>query len=250
VEIDDGVSVERVVVAMREINLAPKIASLRVEEPGVIYLASPPPTGPVIDRDHPDVNGIFTVIDPKAAAAKNGGSGKKYYRSGFRTVRWKARDANDDALTFRLDVEMKDGPTLLVREDFAGDQLAVDTTALPDGMYRFTLTASDADTNPDGGLERVRSSRWFVVDNTAPDVALTRSGDRWNVSVTDAASAVARVEWSRDGERWNQLAPTDGILDGKRETFSFPAEDDRGLIVVRAIDRHHNRATVGAVEER
>jgi len=248
VEIADGAAVERVVVAMRELNLAPEIAAIRVEEPGVIYLTSPPPSGPVIDRDHPDVNGIFTVIDPKEAAAKNGGAGKKYYRAGYRTVRWKASDLNEDALTFRLEVERKDGFVLQVRENLADDQLALDTSALPDGMYRFRLTASDVDTNPGDGQETVRSSRWFVVDNTPPAVELTRSGAQWHVIVTDAGSAVSRVEWSRDGERWNQLAPADGVLDGRRETFSFPAEDDRGLIVVRAIDRHHNRTTTGSAE--
>ena len=248
VEIKDGATVDRVVVAMRELNLAPEIAALWVEEPGVIYLSSPPPSGPVIDRDHPDVNGIFTVIDPQAGAGKNGGPGKKYYRSGYRTVRWKAKDLNDDPLTFQLVVEQKDGFELLVRDELATDQLAVDTTALPDGMYRFRLTASDGDTNPGGGLEAVLNSRWFVVDNTPPEISLSRSGERWQVTVTDAGSAVSRVEWTRDGKRWNQTAPSDGILDGKRETFSFAAQDDRNLIVVRAVDRHHNRATVGAVE--
>jgi hypothetical protein len=248
VEIAEGSAVERVVVAMRELNLAPEIASLSVDQPGVIYLSAPPPGGPVIDRDHPDVSGIFTVIDPKAAAAKNAGAGKQYYRTGFRTVRWKAKDLNDDALTFALHVERQDGFALLVRDRLADDQLALDTTALPDGMYRFRLTASDSESNPDGGLEAVRRSRWFVVDNTPPAVSLTRSGDLWQATVTDAQSAISRVEWSRDGQRWNQLAPVDGILDGTSESFTFPARDDRSLIVVRAIDRHHNRTTTGTVE--
>jgi hypothetical protein len=247
-EIAQGAAVERVAVAMRDLNLAPEILELRVDEPGVIYLAAPPPNGPVIDRDHPDVNGIFTVIDPKAAAKKNGKIGKKYYRTGFRTVRWKSKDLNDDTLVFSLSVERKDGFELQVRERLADDQLALDTTALPDGMYRFRLVASDADANPDGGLEAVRRSRWFMVDNTPPKVSLTRDGATWRATVTDAGSAVSRVEWSRDGERWNQLAPTDGILDGRSESFTFPAEADRGLVVVRAIDRHHNRSTAGVVE--
>ena len=61
-----------------------------VEDPGVVYLAAPPISGPVIEAVHPDVNGIFTVIDE--TAAKNGAStkGKKYYRAGFRTVSWEA----------------------------------------------------------------------------------------------------------------------------------------------------------------
>jgi len=248
VDLEGGTPVERVVVAFREINLAPQITTLSVEEPGVVYLAAPPPTGPVIDRDHPDVNGIFTVIDPRATAQKNAGKGKKYYRMGFRTVRWTTKDLNEDALRFRLEVEREDGFELEVRDRLVADQLGVDTTALPDGTYRFRLTASDAATNPGNGLEATRSSRWFVVDNTPPTVTLTRSGGQWHVTVEDASSAVSRAEWSRDGEKWHPLAPTDGILDGQRETFSFDAQDGRHLVVVRAVDRHLNRTTAGAVE--
>jgi len=249
IELEDGAAIERVVVALREINLAPEITSLRVEEPGVVYLAAPPPNGPVIDRDHPDVNGIFTVIDPKGTAKRNAGKGTKYYRSGFRTVSWKTKDLNEDALRFRLEVEREDGFELDVRDRLAASKLGVDTTALPDGTYRFRLTATDAATNPGEGLETSRSSRWFVVDNSPPEVGLAREGNQWKVTVEDASSAVSRAEWSRNGEMWHPLAPSDGVLDGQRETFRFDAEDGSHLVVVRAVDRHFNRATVGGVEE-
>jgi hypothetical protein len=249
VELADGSSVERVEVALRDINLAPQVEELTVEPPGVIYLAVPPPTGPVIDRDNPDVNGIFTVLDPEAGLSQNSSKGKKYYRAGFRTVSWKAKDLNDDALLFRLEMEREDGFVLTVREDLAADQLGVDTTAVPDGRYRFRLTASDHSTNPGDALSVTRDSRWFVIDNSPPEITLARDGDRWNVVVEDGGSAVAKVEWSRDGERWSELAPSDGILDGLRETFSLEAADGRHLLVVRAIDLHHNRATTGATEK-
>jgi hypothetical protein len=249
VELASGSSVERVEVALRDINLAPQIVDLTVEEPGVVYLAAPPPSGPVIDRDHPDFNGIFTVIDPEGGAAKNGGKGKKFYRTGYRTVSWTAKDLNDDALQFRLEVEREDGFMMTVRDELAVDLLGVDTTALPDSRYRFRLTASDGPTNPGDALSATRSSAWFVVDNTPPRATLTRQGDRWGVVVEDDGSAVARVEWSRDGARWQELAPEDGILDGQRETFSLPAVQGRHLVVIMAVDRHHNRTTAGAVEE-
>lgn len=248
VEIGDGSAVERVEVALRDINLAPTIEDLTVEEPGVVYLAVPPPTGPVIDRDNPDINGIFTVIDPEAAMGQNSKKGKKYYRNGFRTVSWKTKDLNDDALLFLLEMERDDGFILKIREDLAAEQLGVDTTAVPDGRYRFRLTASDGSTNPGDALTATRDTRWFVVDNTPPEITLAREGDRWTIVVEDGGSAVAKVEWSRDGDRWREIAPTDGILDGLRETFSLEAAEGAHLLVVRAIDLHHNRATAGATE--
>ena len=241
--------VDRVEVAVVEVNLPPRMKMLVVEEPGVVYLSAPPPTGPVIEAVHPDVNGIFTVIDDSAPKKNGSTKGKKYYRAGFRTVSWQVSDPNKDPLQYRLEIEDRNGFNLNVRERIAGTQLGVDTHALPDGTYRFRLTATDAPGNPEGAIEVSRASRWFAVDNTAPNASLRRTGDRWVVTVQDNLSPIVRAEWSRDGSEWTALAPTDGLLDGREETFEFPAVSGRHMIVVRVVDRQHNRATAGAVEE-
>jgi len=241
--------VDRVEVAVVEVNLPPEMRELKVEEPGVVYLAAPPPTGPVIEAVHPDVNGIFTVIDDSAPKKNSSTKGKKYYRAGFRTVSWKVSDPNKDPLRYRLEIEASNGFSFNVRERIVGTQLGVDTHALPDGTYRFRLTASDAPGNPDGAIEVSRVSRWFTVDNTAPAASLRRTEDTWVVSVSDNLSPIVRAEWSRDGHEWTALAPTDGLLDGREETFEFPAVSGRHMVVVRVVDRQHNRATAGAVEE-
>lgn len=250
VELPPGATVERVEVALREVNLAPDIQSVSVHPPGEVYLAAPPPAGPVIEREHPDFSGIFTVIDEKGANAKaNSTKGKKYYRVGFRTVSWKAEDVNQDPLRFELEVERDDGFRLPVRQQLKGSQIAIDTTAMPDGQYRFRVVASDELQNPGDELTGEGVSRWFAVDNTPPAVSLERRDGVWHVTVEDGQSSVARVEWSRDGERWNALAPTDGVMDGSTERFSFAGADGRHLVVVRAIDLHHNRSTASVIEE-
>jgi hypothetical protein len=58
-----------------------------------------------------------------------------------------------------------------------------------------------------------------------------------------------RAEWSRNGANWESLAPEDGLLDGREERFRFAAEPGRHLVVVRVVDRQHNKATAGATEE-
>jgi hypothetical protein len=241
--------VDRVEVAVVESNLPPQVKTLKVEEPGVVYLAAPPPSGPVIDAVHPDINGIFTVIDDSAPRKNNSTKGKKFYRAGYRTVSWEVADPNNDPLAFKLEIEDREGFSFIVREQVKGTQIGIDTSALPDGIYRFRLTASDAPGNPDGSLEVSRVSRWFPIDNSEPEVSLRRSGDSWVVIVRDSLSPVARADWSRDGGMWTALAPTDGLLDGREETFEFPAESGRHMVVVRVVDRQHNRATAGAVEE-
>ncbi|MEE4273777.1 MAG: hypothetical protein V2I67_19025 [Thermoanaerobaculales bacterium] len=249
IELPEGGIVDRVEIAMAEINLPPKVSSLEVAEPGVVYLNAPPPNGPVIDAGHPDVSGVFTVIDETSSRPAKRAKGKKYYRVGYRTVSWKAEDPNEDALRFTLDVESSGGHRLRVRERIEGAQLAVDTTALPDGAYRFVLTAGDADQNPGSDLETRTFSRWFTVDNTPPEIEISGGKNGWQVRVRDASSPIARVEWSRNGDRWHALAAADGVLDGTDESFTFEEESGGGLVVVRAIDRHHNRATAGVVEQ-
>jgi hypothetical protein len=249
IELPTGQTVDRVEVAMVEVNLPPRVSSVTVEEPGVVYLAAPPPSGPVIDAEHPDVSGIFTVIDDKNNRQAKTSKGKKYYRVGYRTVSWKAEDPNEEPLRFDLMVERRDGFRLPVRDRIEGTQLAVDTTALPDGVYRFLLTTSDAPQNPGAAFETTTTSRWFTVDNTPPVVEMTADGESWRVRVRDGASPIRRVEWSRDGDRWQQLAPIDGVLDGSDESFTLPRTTGGHLVVVRAMDRQHNRATEGVVEE-
>jgi hypothetical protein len=241
--------VDRVEVAVVEVNLPPQVKELKVEEPGVVYLSAPPPAGPVIEAVHPDVNGIFTVIDDSAKNNNGSTKGKKYYRAGFRTVSWKVSDPNKDPMLFRLEIESRDGFSFEVRERITGTQLGVDTHAIPNGIYRFRLTASDKPRNPAGPHEVSRVSRWFPVDNSPPSVSLRRSGDTWTVLASDTLSPIVRAEWSRDGDEWTALAPADGLLDGREETFEFRAAPGRHMVVVRVVDRQHNRATAGAVEE-
>jgi hypothetical protein len=249
IELPAGESVDRVEVAMAEINLAPKLSSVTVEDPGVVYLAAPPPTGPVIDADHPDISGVFTVIDENDNRPAPAAKGKKFYRVGYRTVSWEAEDPNEDPLRFDLSVERRDGHQLPVKKRIDGTQIAVDTTAIPDGVYRFVVTASDAPENPGAALRTTASSAWFTVDNTPPTIDIRADGEHWLVRVSDDSSPITRVEWSRNGDRWHGLAAEDGVLDGTVESFVLERQDEGALVVVRAIDLQHNRATRGVVEE-
>jgi len=248
VELAAGATVEGVEVATLQVNLAPVLSDVEVEEPGVVYLGAPPPSGPVLDAANPDVNGIFTVLDESASTDSKPKQGKKYWRVGYRTVSWKAEDANGDAMRFTVRLERADGLTLPVRERIDATQLALDTSAVPDGRYRFDIEATDEPSNPaDPRTARAHSS-WFQVDSTPPRVTLERSGAEWVVTADDGTGSLARAEWSRDGDRWQALEPVDGVLDGPRESFRVPAASGRHLVVVRLIDRHHNRTVVGGEE--
>ncbi|MCD4748252.1 MAG: hypothetical protein K8R59_02660, partial [Thermoanaerobaculales bacterium] len=199
-ELPAGAQVDRVEVAWREINLPPVVDHVNVEAPGVIYLSGPPPVGPVIRRDHPTFEGVFTTFGENRRNSTAAKKGKKYYQVGFRTVNWSAKDPNGDPLLFDLDLERADGLRLPIRRRFEGEQVAVDVTAAPDGRYRFHLSASDAQANPSAALTAEGSSSWFVVDSTSPEIVVHENGDAWAIVVQDN-SALAKVEASWDGER-------------------------------------------------
>jgi len=234
-------------VAWTEVNLGPVVKGVEVEPPGLVYLASPPVSGPVIRQEHPTFDGIFTTIGEAGPTSNHAKKGKKYWQVGYRTVSWRAGDPNEDPLVFNLGVERSDGFRLPVRERLKGNQLAVDTSALPDGRYRFRLEASDELANPGAPEVGEGVSSWFVVDNTAPEILLKREGERWAIEVRDLSS-LARAQMSRDGGSWQDLLPVDGLLDGSVERFFVEAEEGEHLVVIRAIDRHHNRAVTGVEE--
>jgi len=59
--------------------------------------------------------------------------------------------------------------------------------------------------------------------------------------VRDDMSAVQRVDYSLDGDRWNPVYPKDGIADSRVEQFELTITEDTGHgIVLRAADALNN----------
>jgi hypothetical protein len=241
--------VSQVRIAYRQLNLPPRLTELTVHEPGEIFLRTPPPSDRVVEVNHPQLTGIFTTLGDGSDESNPDRPGKKYYRIGYRSLSWKAEDPNGDPLRFRVEVQRQGSERWwTVRQGLESTVLGIDTQALAEGVYRFRLTASDASANPEDPAEDSALSSWITVDNSPPAIAIERQGDHWLVTVQDALSPLTRVEWNRDAEAWRAAAPEDGMLDGRRETFRIPAQNGNHVLAVRAVDAHHNRATV-AVEE-
>jgi hypothetical protein len=241
-------AVSRVNVAYRQVNLAPEIKALTVHPPGAVFLKGPPPSEQIVDVKHPDLNGIFTTIGDDESGDLDR-LGKRYWRVGYQSVSWKVEDPNKDPLRFKLEIQREGSEGWwTVRDRMESTVIAFDTQALADGLYRVRLTADDGAANPLKPLTTQRLSSWFSVDNTPPRITLTRQGADWLVTVDDALSPIAVVEWNRDAEAWHQLQPDDGLLDQPHETFHIHVAAGRHVFSVRAVDDHHNRV-VATVEE-
>lgn len=238
-------AIDAVTIAFINRNVAPEIEAVAVQDPGVVFVSSAYPSAPqVLEATNPDEYGIFTSLDtPRDRAVAE--QGKRLFRKGYRTVSWRATDGNGDSLRYTLEFRRSGADRWLrLREKMEETQMNFDTSQLPDGRYELRLTATDERDNPSAPLSDVKDAIEFEVDNTAPHITSSASGDAVSVRVADDLSPIVRVEYSVDAEKWIPMMPVDGIADGREETFRLDrAVVDGRFVIVRAVDGQYNVAT-------
>jgi hypothetical protein len=252
--------VTSVTVAYLQRNLRPEINTITVYPSGVVF-QKPFSTG---DAEIAGFEG--TTADRRAAAAaqaaQSGGVsagspplGRRGYEKGLQTFLWKAEDGNDDDLQYEVQYRREGDTTWKVLKRGLTEPLYVwDTTSVPNGTYVIKVIASDSPSNPPGSaLLGERESESVDIDNAPPDIAVTsirRDGGRSVVafSVKDDHSAVSRVEYSLDGDRWRAIHPRDGIADSVSEEFELTLEGDTSgrAVIIRAEDAMENVTTTRA----
>ncbi len=236
-------------------NIRPQVSSITVHPPGVVF-QKPFSSGETeiagLDED---------AQDKRAAASATGGGapalGRKTIQRGLQTFQWKADDENNDELSYDV-FYRREGDTAWrsLKNDLRDTLLVWDTSSVPNGTYVLKVLASDRRSNPaDIALGGELESSSFEIDNVAPAVqigALRRDGARFIVpaEIRDTDSAVMRVEYSLDAQRWQPAFPRDGILDGRQESFEIrlDAEAAGRTLVIRATDALGNVGT-GQIED-
>lgn len=241
----------------RQENLRPRITALVALEPGQILVpANFNPASQVYEPAHPNREGIFTT--PGAPPSDEGGRVKPLWKKGYRTLRWTASDPNEDTLAFELDFRLADAPDsapwLKMAGDVEEDHYSFDATALPDGVYRFRLSASDRPSNdPDTALTAERVSDPVVIDHTPPVlVAVEREGKLLRVKLHDNASPIREAVYSFNATPWKPARAADGLLDEQTETVLIDTGDLGGqpatpsgppLLLLRVTDAAYNVVT-------
>lgn len=246
--------VERVEASWAERNSRPIVENVSVLEPGAVFPKGGATSGTaVLSVTNPDELGAFAGLEPQREGSET--PGKKLFRKGFRTVTWKASDPNGDFL--RYDVEARregSAAWFTVRRDVDDSFLSFDATPLPDGRYRFRVTASDRLSNPEGeALAATAEGDLAVFDATPPVLTVVSrrlEGDRvvLRVRAVDALSTILRAEGTVSAERWKTLGAVDGILDGREEevVLSAPKPAGPAFLAVRVVDAAGNVASVSA----
>lgn len=207
---------------------------------------------------------ITQILAGKAPAKPAGNSGKSSKPkagnpgsgalSRMVSLSWKASDPNGDKLEYRLEFRDEGMKSFIeLAEKLGKSQFKWDTTTVPDGQYRFRVTASDAPGNPAGTeLTFSKTEGPFTVDNTppvltGPDVT-TNGVVKVTVKAEDSASTLKAALFSVDGGKWQPVHPVDGIFDSKSETISVTVTDEDAVVVmIRVVDRAGNSSALRAL---
>ena len=234
--------VRRVEAAYRNRNTAPVVDSFAALAPNEVFARSTSGGQNVFETTSPDEKGIFTSLEePKADAPR------RLLRKGYRTLTWKASDADGDPLAYDLEVRgAASDRWMTLRKGLKETFYSFDTTALPDGEYVFRVTASDAETNPDEKKSASRESGPVRVDNTPPVIRkLSFAPGVFEFEASDAMSPILEAEYSIDAKEWVRLEPKDGLGDSPNETYVIRIDPkQRGsFLLVRVTDASRNVAS-------
>ena len=234
-------------------NTRPRVTAITIHPPGTVF-QRPFPTG------DPGIAGFEGNTPDRRAAAQSqrrGGRGatnapalgRRGYQKGLLTFVWRAEDDDQDELQYDV-LYRGEGETAWkpLKRALPESILVWDTTSVPNGRYTVQIVASDVPSNsPETTLTASMESTTFEIDNLPPAVTVTavrREGSRTVIAfdVQDADSAVQKVEYSLDGDRWQTIYPMDGIADSQAEQFELVLEGETAAagVIIRASDSLNN----------
>ncbi len=235
-------SVRRVEAAYRNRNTAPVVETFIALGPSEVLARSASGGSNVFETTAPDEKGIFTSLEE----SKSETPPRRLMRKGYRTLTWKASDADGDTLSYDLEFRPADSQRWLpLRHNLKESFYSFDTTALPDGEYVFRVTASDAESNPDEKKTGSRQTAPVVIDNTPPAIHRVQgSAGLLEFEAVDALSPIEDAEYSVDAREWIHLEPKGGLSDSPRERYAIRLEPawKGGFLLVRVTDVSHNTA--------
>jgi hypothetical protein len=242
-------------------NLRPAVTSITVQPPGTVF-QKPYSTGELEIAGYDSAATDTRPSAPLAPQAATGMSisqgpalGRRTYQKGLQTFQWKADDGNDDRLEYDLLYRRESDTAWRTLKRTLTDTIFVwDTTSVPNGTYIIRIVASDVSSNPPGlGLTGDLDSTPFDIDNTPPAIRITSVGQERGRAVVlfevrDEQSAIQRVDFSIDAERWRPVYPKDGICDSRVEQFELRLDEGvaAASVVIRAVDAMNNVATAHA----
>lgn len=236
VEIEKEGLLENLLWLSKPKNLPPEIKNFKISKPGEVFLKPSSQEGIIAEATNPDRYGIFTTIDWPPPEGKEKGL-RKGYKKGYITLSWDVSEPDGEEVEYDLYFQIygeKDWYPVFEREKITF--FSLDTSALPDGNYKFKLIARDIPEKE----EKEEISQIFYVDNTPPEIYSKKEKNK--IFIKDP-SRILKAEYSCNAKKWENLNPEDGILDGVEETFDFFLLKNCNFIIFRAMDSYYNLST-------
>lgn len=263
-----GDGIDWVTLAYFPHNVAPVIDSVVLQDPGVraqFPVGMVSGQGASVNLKMPQSAGIAGLFASQSSATpKFDLQPQGATQKGYQSVLWSARDDNDDelryAVYYRGEAERE---WKLLKDNLEQKFFAWDTTTMPDGAYYLKIVASDSPSNPPATtLKTERESERFEIDNTPPMVEklqaiATTAGEKTAITVRftaiDAASSIAKAQYSIDGADWILVSPIGAISDSPTERYEFTLSDlapGEHTISVRVYDRFDNAGSAKSTVHR
>jgi hypothetical protein len=171
------------------------------------------------------------------------------------TLRWDVSDPNGDELNYTLQIRKEGWPEWvpLGTHPLTETSYAWDTTAVPAGLYRVRLIASDRPSNnPGDALNRERISEPFLIDHESPGVTIVPQDHGAVVTLKDNLTRLVKAAYAVDSGEWVAVFPDDGLFDTPSETLTIRLGDLKPgthVLMVRATDAAGNVGSGDALIE-
>ncbi len=252
-------TLEQVQVAYLQQNLRPQVTSIEVLPYGIELQKQPSLAagGLTLYTSSTGLDGRSLNAPRERGKEKQPMPPRQVLQLGAQSFTWKATDDNDDSLEYALYFR-GDGESdwKLLEKKLIDTFYTLNAAALPDGIYRLKVVASDAPGNPyDKYLIGELVSDPFVIANATPQVEITgngMSGRRVEAQFRARVltGRIATAEFSIDGGEWFLVFPVDGIADSVQEEYRIATSElstGEHLIGIRASDGDGNTGTARLV---
>lgn len=172
-------------------------------------------------------------------------------------IKWKGTDPNEDELTYNFYVRKAGWQSwVLLEEELTKSEFEWDTTTTPAGIYQVKVVASDArDNAAEDVLSGEAISGSVTVAHAPPEVTVKIVGYEGNQAIVEAKATdplvrLTGASFAVNGQKWINVFPTDGLFDGKTETFRFKTEAVKAgthVLVLKVRDAAGNTGAGDAV---
>ena len=205
-------------------NHRPQLQDFRVLSPNFAVVVPPEMPAPVVTTVGQLLQSGERDTDRRKAALLGS---QVVASTGTRVIFWSVNDPDGDNLLYTFSIR-RDGTSAWtdLAVDTSESYVQFDTLHLPEGTYFTRLVAKETAPRPEADrLSVVFETDDLIVDHTPPvieDTVVKREGNRLLVSVRgkDALSLLDSAEFTfNNGLHSVVEQPSDGILDGREETF-------------------------------